>query len=80
MVLPSVSYYPYHFEHAIAAYLLPPDIKKGERVWLEDVIEDIVAKSWNQGVTSRLHAAKAIWNGEDFEIQFKPKDVIRIIG
>jgi hypothetical protein len=42
-VLPHRTYYPYHFPEAFAAYLLPPDLKDGEPVWLEDVIEDIVA-------------------------------------
>ncbi|MEO8086336.1 MAG: hypothetical protein ABI763_05930 [Bacteroidota bacterium] len=62
-------YYPYHFKEPYAAYLLPKDLIVGERVWLEDVIEDIVGKRWNQGNTYRLESVEAIWNGKDFDIQ-----------
>lgn len=61
-------YYPYHFESPYAAYLIPQDIEIGEKVFLEDIIEDIVASSWNQGDAWRLEYSEAIWNGEDFEI------------
>ena len=47
-------YYPYNFESPFAAYLIPADLKKGERVFVEDLIEDIVAGIWNQGDAYRL--------------------------
>ena len=65
-------YYPHSFPSPFAAYLLPADLKVGERVYLEDIIEDIVGRRWNQGDTYRLNAYEAIWNGEGFEIQFQP--------
>ncbi len=63
-----VFYYPYQFESPYAAYLIPNDIKVGEKVFLEDVIEDIIAGCWNQGNAWRVESAEAIWNGEDFDI------------
>jgi hypothetical protein len=65
--------YPYHFENPFAAYLLPHDLMAGEEVWLEDLIEDVVAVWGNQGYQPRLAEAPAIWNGTDFEIQFDPR-------
>jgi hypothetical protein len=73
-VLPHRTYYPYHFPEAFAAYLLPPDLKDGEPVWLEDVIEDIVAVWGNQFNNPRLEACEAIWTEGDFKIQFDPDD------
>jgi hypothetical protein len=78
----SVEYYPYSFPRPYAAYLLPPDLKLGEVVWLEDLIEDLVASRWNQGPTTRLESCEAIWNGEDFELKYEelPDDTCTMIG
>ena len=72
-VLDYMAYYPYNFPNPFAAYLVPPDIAVGEQVWLEDLIEDLVAVWGNQGYRPRLEAAAAVWNGCDFEISFDPK-------
>ena len=66
-------YYPYSFESPFAAYLIPKDIEIGERVFIEDLIEDFVGVSWNQGDTYRLDSSEAIWNGIDLEIQYDPR-------
>ena len=66
-------YYPYTFQSPYAAYLIPKDIQIGERVFIEDLIEDFVGSSWNQGDTYRLDGCEAIWNGIDFEIQYDPR-------
>lgn len=58
-------YYPHHFESPFAAYLIPEDLKAGERVYLEDLIQDYIGGSWNQGDTYRLDGCEAIWNGKD---------------
>lgn len=65
-------YYPYNFESPFAAYLIPKDIQVGERVFIEDLIEDYIGASWNQGDTYRLESCEAIWNGKDLEIQYDP--------
>lgn len=72
-VLPFRYYYPYSFPEPFAAYLLPSDLAEGERVWLEDVIEDIVAVFGNQGWHPRLESCEAIWLDGDFKIQFDPE-------
>jgi hypothetical protein len=64
------TYYPYSFPAPFAAYLVPPDLKPGGEIWLEDLIEDVVGSRWNQGPRSRLKACAAIWNGKDFELQY----------
>ena len=66
-------YYPHKFKSPIAAYLVPEDIEVGERVMLEDLIEDYIGSRWNQGDTFRLKSCEAIWNGEAFEIQYDPE-------
>ena len=57
------------FSSPFAAYLIPKDVKKGERVLLEDYI----GASWNQGDTFRLESCEAIWNGRALEIQYDPR-------
>jgi hypothetical protein len=73
IVIDWTDYYPHNFTSPFAAYLIPKDIKKGERVLLEDLIEDYVGASWNQGDTYRLESCEAIWNGKDLEIQYDPR-------
>lgn len=72
-VIDWTSYYPHSFKSPFAAYLIPKDIKIGERVFIEDLIEDYVGASWNQGDTYRLDSCEAIWNGTDLEIQYNHK-------
>ena len=79
-VIDWTSYYPNHFENPFAAYLLPVDLEVGERVILEDLIEDLVGMVWNQGNVYRLESAEAIWNGFDFEIQHSRKDAAFVVG
>jgi len=65
----------------LAAYLIPKDIQIGERVFIEDLIEDYVGASWNQGDTFRLESCDAIWNGKDLEIQYNPQiDFSKFVG
>ena len=74
-------YYQYRFPTPFAAYLLPPDLAEGERVWLDDIIEDIVAVYGNQNNNLRLKAYEATWVGGDFKVNFDPeKDAHTWIG
>lgn len=66
-------YYPYNFASPYAAYLIPKDIEEGERVFVEDLIEDYVGATWNQGDNYRLASCEAIWNGTDLLIQYNPR-------
>jgi hypothetical protein len=67
-------YYPYQFELPFAAYLIPKELKKGKRVFVEDLIEDFIGHAWNQGDTYRLESCEAIWTGSDLEIQYNPRE------
>ncbi|MFZ4596341.1 MAG: hypothetical protein ACOYOF_18935 [Verrucomicrobiaceae bacterium] len=74
-------YYPHVYPEPFAAYLVPKDIKKGETVWLEDVIEDQVGYEWNQGDVFRLESCEAVWNGKKLVLKFNPKtDVSHRVG
>jgi hypothetical protein len=73
-------YYPYEFKSPFAAYLIPPNIKVGERVFLEDLIEDYIGASWNQGDTYRLESCEAVWNGKDFDIQYDSSQRTDFVG
>ena len=79
-VLDWTSYYPHYFSSPFAAYLIPSDIQIGERVYIDDLIEDIVGGSWNQGDTYRLSSSEAIWDGNDLLIQFDSKMGFNIVG
>ena len=51
-----------------AAYIVPKDLKKGDRVFLEDIIEDFPYHIHHG--SSRLKSWTAIFNGEDFDIDY----------
>lgn len=72
VVIERTWHYPYQWPNPFAAYLIPEDIKTSERVFLEDLIEDYIGLSWNQGDVFRLLTCEAIWNGTDLEIQYDP--------
>jgi hypothetical protein len=72
-------FYPYNFKNPFAAYLIPPDLQVGETVMLEDLIEDIVGSTWNQGDTYRLKSCKAVWDGKEFILQYNPDNAMQTI-
>lgn len=65
-------YYPHNFNSPFAAYLIPDDLMIGERVFIEDLIEDFIGATWNQGDRYRLESCEAIWNGTNLDIQYDP--------
>jgi hypothetical protein len=68
---------------AIAAYLLPHDLRVGERVVLEDVIEEIVGMehSGRGGIfATRLNSAEAVWDGEDLFLDERFRFPGRVVG
>jgi hypothetical protein len=65
-------YYPHSFPEPFAAYLIPPDFQKGERVLVKDLIEDFRGMTWNQGDNYRLESCEAVWNGSDLKIDYQP--------
>ncbi|MEQ3724174.1 hypothetical protein [Alcanivorax sp.] len=62
----------------LAAYLIPPTLSIGARVYIADVIEEIVARTWNQGDSYRLTESEATWEGDGFAID--PPRVSSIVG
>lgn len=71
-VIDWTDYYPHAFPVPFAAYLIPSDLKPGERVFVEDLIEDFIGMSWNQGNNYRLESCEAVWDGKDLAIQYDP--------
>ena len=63
-IIPFTQFYPYQFANPYAAYLVPSDLKPGDEVFLEDLIEDLIGSTWNQGDTYRLEGSEAMWNGK----------------
>lgn len=64
-----------------AAYVIPKDIKDGEIVLVEDLIENFLSYYYNQGRSKRLKSCKAIWRNNDLEIQYNPDiDCINVVG
>jgi hypothetical protein len=72
VVIDWTDHYPYTFKSPFAAYLIPPDIATGERVFIKDLIEDFIGMRWNQGDTYRLESIEAFWNGSDLELCYDP--------
>jgi len=66
-------YDPYPVSVPFAAYLIPKDLAPGTRVWVEDLIENLVGECWNQGDVYRLEKAEAVWTGKDLVIDHDPK-------
>lgn len=62
-------YHPRKYASPIAAYVVPYDIKKGERVFVPDVIQEYVGDRWNQGDTYKLKSSYAVWNGYDLYVE-----------
>jgi hypothetical protein len=80
IVLDWTFYYPHHFKSPFAAYLIPNDLQIGERVYIKDLIEDIVGDSWNQGDTYRMTGSEAVWDGNELIIEFNSQKGFTIVG
>ncbi len=73
-------YHEYKFP-PVAAYIIPNEIKEGETVEIEDLIENFNEYTYNQGGSSRLNSARAVWEDNDLKILFNPtRDVIHVVG
>lgn len=53
----------------LAAYAVPKDLPIGSRVFLEDLIKDVLMSVWNQGNAKRVISSNAIWDGAKFEVE-----------
>jgi len=80
LVLGFREYYPYSFPNPFAAYLIPRGLGVGEKVWIDDLIEDVVAVHGNQGYHPRLACAPAVWNGTDLELLLDDVGIQQWVG
>ena len=71
---------PSKFFSPFAAYIVPKDLKSGERVLINDVITNHVSGRWNQGDVYRLSKSEATWTGEDFYIDVSSYAIGDFIG
>ena len=62
-----------------AMYLVPKDAKEGERFYVKDVIDDIVAERFWDGIY-RAQDGVGIWNGHSIEIDTKLYDRVFMVG
>ena len=75
-------HYPHRRTSPVGAYLIPMDLKVGERVYLEGVLDDYIGEVSNQGDYHRLKGCSAIFLGLDkgFALEFDESDVVEVIG
>ena len=71
---------PSKFFSPFAAYIVPKDLKPGERVLINDVITNHVSGRWNQGDVYRLSKFEAIWTGRYFNIDVSSYAIGEFIG
>jgi len=71
---------PSKFFSTFAAYIVPKDLKPGERVLINDVITNHVSGRWNQGDVYRLSKFEAIWTGRYFNIDVSSYAIGEFIG
>ena len=71
---------PSKFFSPFAAYIVPKDLKSGERVLINDVITNHVSGRWNQGDVFRLSKSEAIWTGRYFNINFISYGIGEFVG
>ena len=75
-------HYPHRRTSPVGAYLVPKDLKVGERVYLEEVLDDLIGEVYNQGDFSRLKGCTAVFLGFDkgFALEYDESDVVEVIG
>lgn len=49
----------------LAAYAIPKTLEPGEKVFIEELIEDRSVELWNQGDSSRVQSCYGVWTGSD---------------
>ena len=71
---------PSKFFSPFAAYIVPKDLKSGERVLINDVITNHASGRWNQGDVYRLSKSEAIWSDRYFDIDVSSYAIGEFIG
>lgn len=63
----------------LGAYAVSSDIGIGQRVYINDVLEDVPITWWNQGNAHRLTCCVAVWDGTDLTLEI-PQNVGYALG
>lgn len=63
----------------LGAYAVSADISIGQRVYINDVLEDVPITWWNQGNAHRLTCCVAVWDGNDLTLDI-PQNVGCVVG
>lgn len=79
---PTNWWFPLKSTFPFAAYLIPEDVKIGQKVYVPDIIQNFIKSSWNQGDVFRLESGYGIWTGHDIQFDFptQTKEATSIIG
>ena len=79
-VIPFTYYYPYYQRVPVAAYLIPPDLPNASEVMVEDPIEDLIGRTWNQGDVWRSKNVKGFVRDKVVQIDYRALKRSEIIG
>lgn len=79
-VIPFTYYYPYYQRVPVAAYLIPPDLQNGSEVVVEDPIEDLIGRTWNQGDVWRAKNLKGFVRDRVVQIDYRALKRSEIVG
>ena len=63
-----------------AAYLLPSDLKEGQNIVLQDLIENITESREEENSDYRLKSVVAMWDGEKFIVDMEGSALCTILG
>jgi hypothetical protein len=69
-------HYPYTYQSRVAAYMIPKDIRVGEVVLLEDLIEDFIGSV--RHFAKRLASAPAIWDGTRMVVLYSREHDVKV--
>jgi hypothetical protein len=79
-IIPFTFYYPNYQSVPVAAYLIPPDLPDGSKVVVEDPIEDLIGRVWNQGDVSRAEEVKGYVQARKVHIDYKSVKRSDVVG
>ena len=79
-VIPFTYYYPDYQCVPVAAYLIPLDLPNGSEVLVEDPIEDLIGRTWNQGDVWRAENIKGFVRDRVVQIDYRSLKRSEIVG
>lgn len=79
-LIPFTFYYPHYQPIPVAAYLIPPGLQEGTEVVVEDPIEDLVLRLWNQGDIMRANNVRGCVRAKKVELDYQSVKPRRVMG